>query len=305
MGEHLGQPAGDPRQVRGNVGERPALMGQRHVDQPAGIDDVVRGIENAAAFQLIGHLQAGQLVVGRTGHRRAAQLHHALPGQDRAQAARREDIAGRTHQCFGGHRLRVELLHRQLHPALVVIADQQLGTRRMQLFGQGIADIAQPLHRHPQALQVVAAQACHRRGANAGEHAHGRMRRGVAGAGGAGDMPSRLGDAVHVEGRGTAVGGGDVAAFEGIDETPERLEQRRAVFHMGIADDHRLAAAQWQAGQGRLVGHALGQADGVGHGAVVIRVGQVTTAAQCRAQALVMDGDHRLEPGERIDTQVQ
>ncbi|MOA31086.1 hypothetical protein D3C78_1522250 [compost metagenome] len=61
-----------------------------------------------------------------------------------------------------------------------MVADQQLGTGGMQLFGQCIADITQPLHRHPQTFQIVAAQAGHGRGANTGEHTHGRMGRRIA-----------------------------------------------------------------------------------------------------------------------------
>jgi hypothetical protein len=53
----------------------------------------------------------------------------------------------------------IELLHRQAHLPGIQVTDQQLGTRRMQLLGQRVTHIAQALHRHPQAFQVVAAQA--------------------------------------------------------------------------------------------------------------------------------------------------
>ncbi|MCY1423352.1 hypothetical protein D9M71_390610 [compost metagenome] len=56
-----------------------------------------------------------------------------------------------------------------------MVADQQLGTRRMQLLGQRIANIAQPLYGNAQAFEIIAAQTRHRGGANSGEHAHGCM----------------------------------------------------------------------------------------------------------------------------------
>ncbi|MNL77306.1 hypothetical protein D3C87_2034540 [compost metagenome] len=74
---------------------------------------------------------------------------------------------------------------------------------------------------------------------------------------------------------------------------------------MGVANDHRLAAPQWQASQGRLVAHALGQTNCIDHGALIVRVGQIATAAQRRADAVAVDSDDGLEPGRRIDGQVQ
>ncbi len=71
-----------------------------------------------------------------------------------------------------------ELLDGQLHPAGIEVADQQLGADRRQLLGQCVADVAEPLHRDPQAFQVVAAEARLGAGANPGEHAEGGMRRG-------------------------------------------------------------------------------------------------------------------------------
>ncbi len=139
-----------------------------------------------------------------------------------------------------------ELLDRQLHPAGIEVADQQLGADRRQLLGQCVADVAEPLHRDPQAFQVVAAEARLGAGANPGEHAEGGMRRGVAGLGGAGDVAGLLGDAVHVGAGGTAVHRSDVASAEAFDEAPEGLEQRAAIVQVRRADDHRLAAALLQ-----------------------------------------------------------
>jgi hypothetical protein len=54
-------------------------------------------------------------------------------------------------------------------------------------------------------------------------------------------MGRGLGNAVHVEGRGATVHGGDEAPLQGIDKATKGLEQRRAVFDMRVAHDHRFA----------------------------------------------------------------
>ncbi|MNH05364.1 hypothetical protein D3C79_646850 [compost metagenome] len=151
-------------------------MGKCHVDQPTGIDHVVGRIQYPARLQLVGYLQGGQLVVRRPRHCRATQLHHALPVQHRPHAARGKDVARGADQRIVGHRMGIELLHRQPHPPRVQIAHQQVSTRRMQLLRQRITDIAQPLHRNPQPLQVITAKAERSGGTNAGKNPHRRMR---------------------------------------------------------------------------------------------------------------------------------
>ncbi|MNH05365.1 hypothetical protein D3C79_646860 [compost metagenome] len=118
-------------------------------------------------------------------------------------------------------------------------------------------------------------------------------------------MGCALGNAVHVQGRGAAVHCDDEAPVQGVDEAAKGLEQRGTVFHMRVAHDHRLAAPQWQAGQRRLVAHALGQADGVGHGAFIIGIRQVAATAHGRAQLLAVDSHHGLQAGGRVGEQVQ
>ncbi|MNY21143.1 hypothetical protein D3C86_1546670 [compost metagenome] len=115
-----------------------------------------------------------------------------------AKPARREDIARCAEQRFIGNRVRPQLLHGQLHLAVIDVADQQFGTGSVQLFCQCIPDIAQALDGHAQTFEVVAAQPGHGGAADAGEHAHRRVWRGVARRGGAGDVLGLLGDAIHV-----------------------------------------------------------------------------------------------------------
>ncbi len=70
-------------------------------------------------------------------------------------------------------------------------------------------------------------------------------------------------------------------------------------------DDHRSPAAYLQAGQGGFVAHALGQTRGIRHGTFIVGVREITATAQGRPQAAVVNGDDRLQPGDRVDTQVQ
>jgi len=198
MGEDFREAFADVRQVRGDGRQfRPAVF-ERDVNQATGVDHVIGGIEDAAAFQLVGHLQVGQLRTGGTGNGGAAQLADALAIEYGAQAAGCEDVAGGAEQGIVGDGVCAQLLHGQLHLAVVDVADQQFGPGGVQLLGQGITDVAQALDRHAQALEVITAQACHRGGTDTGEYAHGGMRRRVASGAGAGDIAGVLGDAVHV-----------------------------------------------------------------------------------------------------------
>ncbi|MNY22816.1 hypothetical protein D3C86_1564560 [compost metagenome] len=173
-------------------------MLERHVNQSAGVYHVIRCVQDAATFQLVGNIQMGQLIVRRTGHCRAAQLRHAVAVEHPAQTAWRKNIARRAEQCVVGDGVSPELLHCQLHLAVIDIADQQFGPGSVQLFCQGITNVAQALNGNAQAFEVIAAQSRHRSGANAGEYAHRRVWRRVARRGGAGDMLGLLGDAIHV-----------------------------------------------------------------------------------------------------------
>ncbi|MNE77286.1 hypothetical protein D3C80_1735880 [compost metagenome] len=93
--------------------------------------------------------------------------------------------------------------------------------------------------------------------------------------------------------------------MQGIDEAAKGLEQRGAVLHMRVAHDHRLAPTQRQARQRRLVAHALGQANGVGHGAFVIGVRQIAATAHGWAQLLAVDRHNRFQARRRVVEQVQ
>lgn len=305
VGVDFRQAGANVRQVRGDGGQFGATVLEGDVDQAAGVDHVVGGVEDAPCFQLIGVVQVGQLRAGGTGDGGAAQLADALAVEYGAQAAGGQDVAGGAEQCIVGDGVRAQLLHGQLHLAMVDVAHQQLGTCGVQLLGQRVTDVAQALHGHAQAFEVVTAQARHGGGADTGEYAHGSMGRRVARRRGAGDETGVLGDAVHVGHRGATVDGGDEAPVEFFEAAAKGFEQRGAAFHVHWADNHRRAAAHRQASQGGLVAHALGQARGIRHGTFVVGVGEVATATQGGPETAVVDGDDRLQPGNRVDAQVQ
>lgn len=118
-------------------------------------------------------------------------------------------------------------------------------------------------------------------------------------------MPGLLGDAIHVRHRGTAVDRGDVATVELFDAAAKGFEQRASVFHMHRTHDHRNATALRQPRQCGLVTHALSEANGILNGRFVIGIGKITTSTQGWPEATVMDGNDRLQPGDRVDAKVQ
>ena len=74
--------------------------------------------------------------------------------------------------------------------------------------------------------------------------------------GGANDMAGSLGEGLHFRLAGARVGRGDVAPAEAVDEIAHGVQQRLALAGMRIADDHRLAATELEAGQRGLQRHA-------------------------------------------------
>ena len=64
VGKDFGQAAADVRQVCGDARQVGAGVFEGDVDQPARVDHVVWRVEDAAAFQLVGDVQVGQLCAG-------------------------------------------------------------------------------------------------------------------------------------------------------------------------------------------------------------------------------------------------
>ena len=104
-----------------------------------------------------------------------------------------------------------------------------------------------------------------------------------------------LPDVLKVAPRGADVGGGQVAASQGVDEAAVGTHQRLGLLGMRVADDDRLAAAEVESSGRRFVGHSLREAQGVGEGVGLALVGPHAGAAAGRAQRSVVDGYDCLE----------
>jgi hypothetical protein len=110
-------------------------------------------------------------------------------------------------------------------------------------------------------------------------------------AGQAADVLGDLGDAAHVGLAAARVLGGDVGAAQAVDQPAHGAQQLGGLVAARVGDDHRLAAAERQVGQRRLVGHAAGEAQHVGECLGVAVIGEDAQAAQGRAASGIVDGD--------------
>src|SRR3546814_3218590 len=110
-------------------------------------------------------------------------------------------------------------------------------------------------------------------------------------------MSGDAADDLQVGYRGADVLGGDVAATEPLHRPSERLPKRLGLVVRRIADHHRLAAAERQLGECRLVGHAARQPQRIGDGVLLPGVAPHATAAEGGPPGGVVDRDHRPQAG--------
>ena len=92
----------------------------------------------------------------------------------------------------------------------------------------------------------------------------------------------------------------DIAAGEGLHRPAEGAEQRLGLAGSGIAEDHRLAAAEGDARHGALVGHAARQPQRVGERRLLVVIGPHAAAADRRAERPVVYRDDRVEAGRPV-----
>ena len=104
-----------------------------------------------------------------------------------------------------------------------------------------------------------------------------------------------LGDDVHVLGVGAHVAGGVVAAVQRLHEAAVGAQQGGGLVGERVTDDDRLAAAEVEAGHGRLVGHPPGEVEHVTQGVGVAAVGVEAGATERRAAGGGVDRDQRAE----------
>ncbi len=98
-------------------------------------------------------------------------------------------------------------------------------------------------------------------------------------------------DVLHVGRTGADVLRGDVAAAQRLDEAAVSPEQRLPVAPLVVADDDRLAAAEVDSCDGRLVRHSPREPERVGDGLVRTLVLPEAGAAEGWTQCRIMDGD--------------
>ncbi len=274
------------------------------VDDAAGIDGVIRCPELVAPLQLDADLGRGQLVVGGPGDHWCAQHLQRLFVKDAAHGAGGEHIDVEAVDVLRTNHVGVQFIHGLLHVGVEDVCHPQFGTGRLEMACQAQADMADALDRHLEPGEIVTSEPMPHRRLEPDEHAERGGRRGVA----AGDaaiqggawrcahhMAGALGEGLHLGITRARVGGGDVAPAEAVDEIAHGVQQRLALARVRIADDHRLAAAQRQAGQGGFERHPARQAQHVAQGVVVIGVGEHPATAQRRAESRVVDGDDGLE----------
>jgi hypothetical protein len=166
--------------------------------------------------------------------------------------------------------------------------------------GEREADVAEPLHRHVHALEVAPEPVPHRRLKAEEDAARGEGRGVAAVARPAGDVRGRLRHHVHVGDRRADVLGGDVAPAEPLDRRPHRPHHRRRLAPAGRGHDDRLAAAERQAGERRLVAHAAAEPQHVGDCLGLGGVAPDPAAAERRAERGVVDRDDRMQPRGRV-----
>src|SRR3989449_529430 len=93
-----------------------ALEADQDVHDPAGVDDVVRRVENAALLEAPGVGRVFQLIIGAARDRATAQLGDRLAVEHAAQRARREDVALYLQDFVGLDPPGLELAPRQHGP---------------------------------------------------------------------------------------------------------------------------------------------------------------------------------------------
>ncbi len=198
-------------------------------------------------------------------------------------------------------RFSAEVADRTVNQRAVQVGDIQLGTAVTQQLHQFHPDVTQALHRDAGLAHFLMAELeAHRR--------HQRLKRAVGGERGritgaamdlvhAGHELALQVDVLHVVDIGADVLGGDVASAQRIDIATEGTEQHLGLVRFGVADDHRLAATDVEAGQCILVGHRPAQAQRIGQRLVGAGVRTHAHAAQGRAKGGVVDGDDRLQAG--------
>ena len=235
------------------------LLGE--VDDPAGVHDEVRRIQDPARGERVVVDTVGELVVGGATHRAALQPRDRLLVQHAAQRARREDVAVLLECPLDREPRGSDLPHQHVDAFAVHVRHRNASPRFDEEAREVRADMADAVHDNPlPGERGVTVELLEHR-AHGLRHAVGGHGRGVARAAGAlepGDPRRLRRDDLHVVRCGPDVLGRDVAAAEVVDRPSHRPQQRIAARRVGVVHEHdRLPSALVEPGGGRLQAHRL------------------------------------------------
>ena len=233
-----------------------------------------------------------QLVVRRAGDDLALQLGQRLVVDHTAERARGVDVDRRREDLIGVHRHRTKLVHHALHPLSVDVAHDQPRTGAVQLLAEVVADVPQSLHGDALSGKRRRTPPLECRRLDRAEDTVRRDRRRIPRSRGKPGHEFRLHVHVIHVGRARAhVLGRDVATAERVHEPPVGAEEHLALRCAIVADDHGLAAAQIEPGDGVLVRHPARQTQGVDQRRLVRGVLPEARPAQRGPERRVVDRD--------------
>ena len=171
-----------------------------------------------------------------------------------------------------------------------------LGTFLDQVPGEAVRDLAESLDGHGPAFQGIRAE--HLAAARLGTPVQAVSGDDLGAAqpahefGQAGRVGGLLADVDHVFDQRPHVLGGQEPSAQRVDEPAVGAEQRLGLVGARVADDERLAAAEVESGEGRLVGHGAGQPEDVDDRFLLGGEGPHAGAAASGAERGVVDADH-------------
>ena len=247
--------------------------------------------------------RVGELVVGRAADDPRGEGLDDVVVERAAEGTRCVHVELGCHQRGGVvHDLDLRVLRpERLDRRGVDVGDHDRGAVLDQQAREVAADLADAGDADGAAGEVRLAPGDLSRGPHALEDAVRREHGGVAGTavldGAPGDEVALAGDVVHVDAVGPHVARGVVATVERLDEAAVGPEEGFALQRRRVADDDGLAAAEVQAGQSGLVGHAPGEVEDVAERVVGAGVRVEARAAQRRPEGRGVDGDDRLQAG--------
>src|ERR671913_2393219 len=140
-GDDAADPILYPHDARGRAAFVVALQLVGHVDQAAGVYDVVGGVEYAAFGETLAVARFPEHVVCAPRDDAAAQLRYGRVVEDGAEGAGGEDVARDGQDLIRLHRLGAELLDHAFQSRLVHIGHDQVSTSLVQQATQVVADV--------------------------------------------------------------------------------------------------------------------------------------------------------------------